>query len=108
MFIATGDGKSQFEFKPNNFFFKKGNSRDLVLVGNVTSGVVTAGDPVILSSLIECKKETIRGTITRMELQKKEITEAKEGMEIGICIPGVRIKELRNIRRTNKMKLYQS
>ena len=102
-FVVNGEGTNQFEFMPDNFFYNK--SFELVVVGKVTKGEPTTGDPVVLRSLIPGKEQVIRTKINRMEETKQERAKATEGMVIGMCLPGVRVRDLRLIRKTNKMRL---
>lgn len=77
-----------------------------MVIGSVIEGSITKGESVILKSQIKMKKQILHSSVFRIEVQKKEIDVASEGMSIGMCLPGVNVRDLRRIRKTKGMKLY--
>jgi len=61
-----------------------------VAIMKISSGKIKVGDEIYI---IGDKTGIINHKITRMEMHKKSINEAKKGDEIGIKIPGVRKKD---------------
>ena len=93
-------------FVPNNYFWAKTENhlvKNLVLIGTVAKGILKDGNEVLLQSTR--KNKSILSRISRLELDRKEITEASEGQEIGMCLPGITAKQLKPIRRTKKSRL---
>jgi translation initiation factor IF-2 len=89
--ICGTNNEGHFRIAPCKFFVILSRPRKVVIICAVVFGEPVTGDQITIQS----KNGTIIDTISRIEIQHKQVFKAVKGDQIGICLLGTTIKELR-------------